>query len=186
LLAAGYEATPGKNTYSRIVGDVGTSDYLTERVIKGTPYLGLGLGAQSFSPHTLSYNLGAASKRLQPYLEAVRRGRLPIQDIYHLPLEIAMAKMISVSFYFGQIHLAHLRQRFGVRLQDRFPDEVAFVLRRGLMEYVGPTLRLTAQGAGQFNGVVALFYSGGVKDYLVHLNPTQAVAEESALTQKVA
>lgn len=186
LLAAGYEATPGKNTYSRIASDVGTSDYLTERVIKGTPYLGLGLGAQSFSPHTLSYNLGAASKRLQPYLEAVRRGRLPIQDIYHLPLEVAMAKMISVSFYFGQIHLVHFRQRFGVRLQDRFADEVAFVLRRGLMEYVGPYLRLTAQGAEQFNGVVALFYSGGVKDYLVHLGPTQALAGDSALTQKVA
>jgi len=35
LLAAGYAGTPGKNTYSRLPGDVGTSDYLTERVIKG-------------------------------------------------------------------------------------------------------------------------------------------------------
>ena len=54
LLAAGYSGTPGKNTYSRIPRDVGTSDYLTERVVKGTPYLGLGLGAQSLSHHTLS------------------------------------------------------------------------------------------------------------------------------------
>ena len=44
LSAAGYEANPGKNTYSKLAGDPGTSDYLTERVINGTPYLGLGVG----------------------------------------------------------------------------------------------------------------------------------------------
>ena len=41
------------------------------------------------------------------------------------------------------------------------------------MEYAGPYLRLTEEGARQFNGVVALFFSGAVKDYLVHLgDPT--------------
>jgi oxygen-independent coproporphyrinogen-3 oxidase len=169
LLAAGYAGTPGKNTYSQVPGDVGTSDYLTERVIKGTPYLGLGLGAQSLSHHTLSYNMGAASKSLKPYLRAVDGGQLPIQDIYHLPLEAAMAKMIAVSFYFGEIHREHFQAKFGVRLEDHFHHEVDFVLQRGLMEVVGPYLRLTPHGAEHFNGVVALFYAGAVKEYLVHL-----------------
>jgi len=31
LQSAGYAGTPGKNTFSRLEGDVGTSDYLTER-----------------------------------------------------------------------------------------------------------------------------------------------------------
>jgi oxygen-independent coproporphyrinogen-3 oxidase len=169
LLSAGYAGTPGKNTYSRVPGDVGTSDYLTERVIKGTPYLGLGLGAQSLSHHTLSYNLGAATKSLQPYLRAVDAGRLPVQDLYHLPLDVAMAKMIAVSFYFGEIHRDHFWARFGVRLEDHFRREVAFVLQRGLMEVVGPYLRLTPNGVEHFNGVVALFYAGAVKEYLVQL-----------------
>ncbi|MEI6118060.1 MAG: radical SAM protein [bacterium] len=56
LIKAGYFGIRGKNTYSRIPNDPGTSDYLTERVIHGTPYLGLGLGAQSYNIHTLSYN----------------------------------------------------------------------------------------------------------------------------------
>ncbi len=170
LLAAGYAGTPGKNTYSRVPGDVGTSDYLTERVVKDTPYLGLGLGAQSLSHHTLSYNLGAASKSLKPYLRAVDAGRLPIQDLYHLPLDVAMAKMIAVSFYFGEIHREHFLSKFGVRLEDHFPREVDFVLRRGLMTCVGPYLRLTRKGAEHFNGVVALFYAGAVKDYLIRLD----------------
>jgi oxygen-independent coproporphyrinogen-3 oxidase len=169
LLSAGYAGTPGKNTYSRVPGDVGTSDYLTERVIKGRPYLGLGLGAQSLSHCTLSYNLGAATKSLQPYLQAVDAGRLPLQDLYHLPLDVAMAKMIAVSFYFGEIHRDHFRARFGVQLENHFPREVAFVLQRGLMEVAGPYLRLTPNGAEHFNGVVALFYTGAVKEYLVQL-----------------
>jgi len=169
LLTAGYTGTPGKNTYSKVPGDVGTSDYLTERVVKGTPYLGLGLGAQSLSHHTLSYNLGAATKTLEPYLRAIDAGRLPIQDLYHLPLDAAMAKMIAVSFYFGEIHREHFESKFGVRLEDHFPREVDFVLRRGLMAYAGPYLRLTPDGARHFNGVVALFYAGAVKEYLTHL-----------------
>jgi oxygen-independent coproporphyrinogen-3 oxidase len=169
LLAAGYAGTLGKNTYSKVPDDVGTSDYLTKRVVKGTPYLGLGLGAQSLSHHTLSYNLGAASKSLKPYLRAVDAGRLPIQDIYHLPLGVAMAKMIAVSFYFGEIHREHFAAKFGVSLEEHFSREVDFVLWRGLMEYVGPYLRLTTHGAEHFNGVVALFYAGAVKEYLINL-----------------
>jgi oxygen-independent coproporphyrinogen-3 oxidase len=185
LLAAGYVGTPGKNTYSKLPGDVGTSDYLTERVVRGTPYLGLGLGAQSLSHHTLSYNLGAAAKVLKPYLWAVHAGRLPIQDIYHLPMDVAMAKMIAVSFYFGQIHGQHFYAKFGVRLEDHFPREVAFLLQHRLMEHVGPYLRLTVKGAQHFNGVVALFYTGAVKDYLIHLESSFA-APQQATRGKVA
>jgi oxygen-independent coproporphyrinogen-3 oxidase len=176
LLAAGYNGWAGKNTYSRIPGDPGTSDYLTERVVRGTPYLGLGLASQTFSPYTLSYNQGAASKSLRPYLAAVEAGRLPLQDLYHLPLEAAMAKMISVSFYFGGIQREHFREKFGVALEEQFPGEVAFVWERGLMEEAGPWLRLTPQGVERFNGVVALFYAGAVKEYLVNLREPGTVA----------
>lgn len=180
LLAAGYKGAPGKNTYSRIPGDAGTSDYLTERVVKGTPYLGLGLGAQSLSPYTLAYNQGAASKTLRPYLAAVEAGRLPLQDLYYLPLEVAMAKMIAVSFYFGGVHLEHFRSRFGVALEEHFRAEVAFVLERGLMELAGPWLRLTPEGVPYFNGVVALFYAGAVKEYLINLPAVIGAVSEAA------
>jgi len=167
LLRAGYEANPGKNGFSRVAADPGTSAYLTERVVWGTPYLGLGLGAQTFTSNLLAYNLGAASKRMERYVEAVDRGVLPIQDLYHLPRVEGMAKMLSVSFYFGQIHLGAFRDRFGVDLHEQFSAEVAFVLEQGLMEYHGPCLRLTEEGARHYNGVIALFYSDRVKQHLL-------------------
>ena len=81
LHLAGYVAPPGKNTYSRLPGDAGCSDYLTRRVAQGQPYLGLGLGAQSLTHHTLAYNRGAASKSIAPYQKFIQAGKLPIQDL---------------------------------------------------------------------------------------------------------
>jgi oxygen-independent coproporphyrinogen-3 oxidase len=167
LGAAGYLANPGKNTYSRLAGDPGTSDYLTRRVIDGTPYLGLGLGAQSLSEVTLSYNAGAAGKELTLYQQKIEIGHLPLQDVYHLSREAAMGKMISVSFYFGEINLASFQRKFGTTLEQAFPEEVAFVVQRGLMEYTTSTLRLTPDGARDVNGVIALFYAPAVKEHLL-------------------
>jgi len=169
LTSAGYQANPGKNGFSRVPGDPGTSEYLTERVVRSTPYLGLGLGAQTFTNNLLAYNHGAATKRMNRYLQVVKAGELPVQDLYHLPLSEAMAKMISVSFYFGEIHLGAFRYRFGMELEERFPDEIAFALDRGLMEYHGQKLRLTPKGAKVFNGVIALFYSDRVKEHLLSI-----------------
>jgi oxygen-independent coproporphyrinogen-3 oxidase len=167
LHEAGYAAPPGKNTYSRLPGDVGTSDYLTNRVVKGTPYLGLGLGAQSLSHNTLAYNRGAGPKSIAPYEQTIQAGQLPIQDLYDMPLAVSMAKMISVSFYFGEINLTHFQEKFGVALESQFPAEVEFVLAEGLMEYRGDSLSLTPPGAKVYNGVIALFYAPAVKLHLL-------------------
>jgi oxygen-independent coproporphyrinogen-3 oxidase len=167
LTRAGYQGSPGKNTYSRLPNDPGTSDYLTHRVIRGTPYLGLGLGAQSYTHHTLAYNRGAAGKNIAPYQKALAAGQLPVQDLYDLPCAVSMAKMISVAFYFGEINRHYFYQKFGVALEEQFPAEVDFVLSEGLMEYCGDCLGLTVKGVNYYNGVIALFYAPAVKQHLL-------------------
>lgn len=170
LLQAGYHANPGKNAYTRNPDDPGTSAYLTRRVVDGTPYVGMGLGAQTFTGDTLAYNLGAAGKRLEPYLRSVSAGRLPIQDLYDLPADEGMAKMLSVSFYFGAIDLAAFRRRFGRDLFACFGDEIRFLLEGGWMELHEGTLRMTTAGAHAFPGVVSLFYADSVKHHLLGLS----------------
>lgn len=159
LTESGYAANPGKNTFSRIEGDYGTSDYLTKRVISGVPYVGMGLGAQSFGIDYLAYDLGAAEKRLERYKAAINEGKLPFQDIYRLPQEESMAKMISVAFYFGFVDTAEFFKRFGIKFEEKYPEEVKFVLENKLMEYSGSRLYLTERGADFINGVIPLFYS---------------------------
>jgi oxygen-independent coproporphyrinogen-3 oxidase len=174
LADAGYLANPGKTTLSRIPGDIGTSSYLTHRVRDGMPYLGVGLGAQSYSHRTLSYNDGAVGKNLAPYLRSVARGRLPLQDLYDLPRCQAMAKMCAVSFYFGEIDRRAFAEKFGLTLEEAFPDEIDFVLGRGLMEWTERSLRLTPEGAASVNGVIALFFAPSVQGYLLERDPERA------------
>lgn len=169
LADAGYDAPPGKTTYCRIAGEAGTSAYLTQRVVAGMPYLGLGLGAQSLSPSTVAYNAGAASKRLAPYQRALAAGRLPIQDLYHLPARQLMAKMCAVSFYFGAIDRPAFAAKFGQPLERVFADELAFLLDRGLMVLTPQALALTPAGVAELNGVIALFYAPSVQRHLLGL-----------------
>jgi oxygen-independent coproporphyrinogen-3 oxidase len=174
LLEAGYYANPGKTTYSRIPGEAGTSAYIARRVVDGMPYLGLGLGAQSFTHTTISYNDGAARKNLAPYRRSVAARRLPLQDLYDLPARQVMAKMCAVSFYFGEIDRRAFRAKFGVGLEEAFAGEVEFVLAKGLMEWTNRALRLTAEGALSVNGVIALFHAPSVQRYLLERDPAAA------------
>jgi oxygen-independent coproporphyrinogen-3 oxidase len=169
LTENGYKANPGKNTFSKVQGDHGTSDYLTKRVIEGTPYLGMGLGAQSFGVDYLAYNDGAASKTLDRYREKIEEGEFPIQDIYRLPQQESVAKVVSVAFYFGFIDRGAFSQRFGGDFETMFSDEIAYLLEQGLMEWQGARLYLTSRGADYINGVIPLFYSDRSKDELIAL-----------------
>lgn len=184
LEAAGYTANPGKNTFvhRRVcdAGDVGTSAYLRNRVIQGTPYLGLGLGAQSFTHRSIAYNDGAVGKNLTPYLRAVNAGEFPIQDFYLLPLAHMMAKFVAVAFYFGEIDRTAFQDKFGLTLEDAFPEQVNYVKSAGLMDEASgqsgdsQSLSLTEWGAKHFSGVIALFFAPSVQQYLIERDPERA------------
>jgi oxygen-independent coproporphyrinogen III oxidase len=174
LREAGYQANPGKTTYSKIPGDVGTSSYLARRVQTGIPYLGLGLGSQTFTHTTIAYNAGAAGKRLRPYLDSVGADRLPIQDLYDLPARQMMGKMCAVSFYFGEIQRAPFLHKFGVALEQVFADEVEFLCARGLMELRDDALSLTDAGTAVQNGIIPLFAAPSIQRYLLEREPSRA------------
>jgi oxygen-independent coproporphyrinogen III oxidase len=171
LESAGYVGLVGKNTFSRVTGNSGCSDYLDKRVRLAVPYIGIGLGAQSFSHHTLSYNLGAVTKRLEQYVRSVELERIPVQDLYHLSRSAAIAKMASVSFYYGGIDLRAFEHAFHAPLTTLFADELDFLLKHRLMLYDAESQRLqmTTLGKQCFGGVVALFYSPSVKNHILNL-----------------
>ena len=186
LVKHGSMAGIGKNTFSREAGDWGTSDYLTHRVIEGTPYLGLGLGAQSMGTDLLAYNEGAATKKLDAYRRKILAGEFPLQDIYDLPQAESIAKMIAVAFYFGFIDLGCFEKRFGVSLAEIYPEELAFLQKRRLMEREGDKMVLTPRGAGYVNGVIPLFYSQRSKDELVRLYEQKKTPESEGEKQFLA
>jgi oxygen-independent coproporphyrinogen-3 oxidase len=168
LIQNGFDANIGKNTFSRIKGDPGTSAYLTKRVIEGIPYLGIGLGAQSLASKSLYYNQGAASKKLIKYRKLIQENHFPIQDLYVLPIEEIMAKVICVSFYFGYINKEKFREKFKIGLEEQFGNEVDFLLKNNLMENKGALFTLTKKGKDVMNGIIPLFYSKNSKENLMN------------------
>lgn len=160
LKDAGYLANNGKNTFSRIPGDMGTSSYLTKRVVDITSYVGLGLGAQSFVGNYLAYNLGCDTHKPEKYYEAIDNGVLPINDIADMPIEEVRAKAISVMFYFGFISMKSYRERFHEDFRDVFRSQISFLEKNSLMQFANDdTFILTDYGAAHLYGIIPLFYS---------------------------
>ncbi len=160
LKQAGYVANNGKNTFSRIPGDLGTSSYLTKRVVEATSYVGFGLGAQSFVGNYLAYNLGCVDHKLEKYLKATEEGKLPINDIADMPVSEVRAKAISVMFYFGFISMKAYQKRFHEDFREIYASQIRFLTDSGLMEFVDDdTFMLTDYGAAHLYGIIPLFYS---------------------------
>lgn len=160
LKKAGYIANNGKNTFSKIPKDMGTSSYLTKRVINATSYIGFGLGAQSFCGNYLAYNLGCADHMLNKYFDAIDNGIFPINDIADLPIEEVHAKALSVMFYFGFISMKAFKKRFNEDFKDVYGAQIEFLQNHQLMEYVDEdTFMLTDYGAAHLYGIIPLFYS---------------------------
>lgn len=160
LKEAGYIANNGKNTFSRIPRDMGTSSYLTKRVIDAASYVGFGLGAQSFVGNYLAYNLGCADHKLQKYFEAIDNGILPINDIADMPVEEVRAKAISVMFYFGFISMKSYKARFNEDFREVYRAQIDYLEKNSLMQFVDEdTFMLTDYGAAHLYGIIPLFYS---------------------------
>lgn len=177
LRQAGYLANPGKNTFTHESAgpdESGTSDYIRQRVVTGMPYLGLGLGAQTFTHNTISYNDGAIGKNLMPYFRSLDADCLPLQDLYDLPRVHMMAKMICVSFYFGEVNRSAFQKKFGLPLEQAYEAEIAFAIERGLMEWKEETLSMTTLGEDHFSGLCALFHAPSVKQVLLERDPQSA------------
>ena len=169
LTQNGYIANYGKNTFSRIENNYGTSDYLTNRVIKATPYIGFGAGAQSLGINYLAYNQGAANKSILKYIEAVNSNKFPIQDIYNLPEAEIMAKAISVMFYFGFINLNLFKERFNKELLEVFEEEIEYLKIWNLVEIKDDKLIVTRNGISHLGGVIPMFYSERSKQELMRM-----------------
>jgi len=184
LTDAGYKIRPGKNTCSRLEGNNGLSDYLHHRVLHGLPYLGFGLGAQSFNPaNNLSYNHGAHIKHNAEYIKQVNDWLFPIQDAHHLSREAAMGKMISIWFFYGGIHLESFKKIFWESLEEAFPDEIGFLKEHQLMEYSESDgiFGLTKKWVANYSGVISLFYSPATKKYLLEIEDDTWMGKSSSI-----
>ena len=105
LIALGYKARFGQNTFSVDADDEGVSSYLRQRMLNGTAYKGFGISAQSMSSVGLSYNIGKIPNLTEALLAC---NSYQEEYTYILPQNELIAKYMAVSAYHGSFSVDRL------------------------------------------------------------------------------
>lgn len=155
LLAMGYKARFGQNTFSLDAADEGVSSYLRERMLNGAAYKGFGMSAQSMSSSGIAYNVGKLAVTPQ---DALNKEGYPEQFTYLLPPDELASKYIAISAYNGSFSIARLRDY--VISGGSLNEILGFCIDEGLL-YKGEKDRLfiTKKGFKHYGALFSLFYA---------------------------
>ena len=128
LIAMGYKARFGQNTFSVDPTDEGVSSYLRERMLNGAAYKGFGMSAQSMNSSGVAYNWGKLASAPQ---EMLRADGYPEQFTYHLPPAELAAKYMAISAYNGSFSIDRLKS---LAVDETLMNEILdFAIDEGLL-----------------------------------------------------
>ena len=155
LIAMGYKARFGQNTFSVDAADEGVSSYLRERMLNGAAYKGFGMSAQSMSSKGIAYNVGKLAVTPQ---NALNKEGYPEQFTYLLPPDELASKYIAISAYNGSFSIAKLRD-YGIS-GGSLNEILGFCIDEGLL-YKGERDRMfiTKKGFKHYGALFSLFYA---------------------------
>ena len=155
LIAMGYKARFGQNTFSVDAADEGVSSYLRERMLNGAAYKGFGMSAQSMSSEGIAYNVGKLAVTTQ---NALNKEGYPEQFTYLLPPDELASKYIAISAYNGSFSVAKLRD-YGIS-GGSLNEILDFCIDEGLL-YKGERDRMfiTKKGFKHYGALFSLFYA---------------------------
>ena len=155
LIAMGYKARFGQNTFSVDAADEGVSSYLRERMLNGAAYKGFGMSAQSMSSEGIAYNVGKLAVTPQ---NALNKEGYPEKFTYLLPHDELTSKYIAISAYNGSFSIAKLRD-YGIS-GGTLNEILDFCIDEGLL-YKGERDRMfiTKMGFKHYGALFSLFYA---------------------------
>lgn len=155
LIALGYYARFGQNTFSVDATDEGVSSYLRERMLNGAAYKGFGMSAQSMSSSGIAYNVGKLA--VVPQNELKSEG-YPEQFTYLLPSNELASKYMAISAYNGSFSIIRLKD-FGFS-KEYLNEILGFCIDEGLL-YKGERDRMfiTKKGFKHYGALFSLFYA---------------------------
>lgn len=164
LIALGYYARFGQNTFSVDATDEGVSSYLRERMLCGAAYKGFGLSAQSMSSSGIAYNVGKLAVTPQ---KALNREGYPEQFTYLLPFKELASKYMAISAYSGRFSLSKLSSIICEDAEKKYDELLRFCLDNGLMKKENDLFRITKQGFKYYGAVFSLFYNPNYNKFAV-------------------
>ena len=116
----------------------------------------LGVGVSSFS-HLGGVHYQNASN-WAPYLEALKRGELPIERAFETA-ERALTREMILQLKLGHIEPAYFEDKFGVDIRSAYAEGWRRLETEGMLELDAESIRLTRQGLLQVDSLLPTFYA---------------------------
>ena len=156
LVALGYYAHFGQNTFSQDKSDFGVSSYLRSRMLDGTAYKGFGLSAQSMCRNGVSYNRG----KIQTISSLdLKENSFENGDIYLLPATEWANKYIAIAGYANRYSTRILNQHLSENEMSLLQERIDYLLKYHLLVQDGEYLsvpRSAFKDYGAINSMLRL------------------------------
>jgi oxygen-independent coproporphyrinogen-3 oxidase len=151
LEKGGYTVTSG---YTVVKDPARTKFVYRDSLWQGADLIGLGVASFSHIGGTHFQN----QHDFEPYLAALREGKLPIYRALTPTSEERLIREIVLQFKLGRISRSYFERKFGVDILDRFAGPVDTLKSWGALIVDGDLLRLTRDGLLQVDRLVHEFF----------------------------
>ncbi len=151
LEKVGYHIASG---YTAVRNPEKTHFVYRDSLWQGADLVGLGVASFSHVGGTHFQN----QHDFEPYLAALREGRLPISRALTPTPEERMIRELVLQFKLGSVGLSYFQNKFGVDLTRRFAEPLGQLRQDGFLEQDAEVLRLTRQGLLQVDRLVRGFF----------------------------
>jgi oxygen-independent coproporphyrinogen-3 oxidase len=151
LEKAGYGVASG---YTAVRNPDRTRFVYRDSLWQGADLIGLGVASFSHVGGTHFQNL----HDFEPYVAALRDGRLPLQRALTPTAEQRLIRELVLQFKLGHVSRAYFQRKFGVDLLARFAETIAALQSWDALTIQDDELRLTRDGLLQVDRLVHEFF----------------------------
>lgn len=151
LEAAGYTIT---SAYTAVKDPSRTKFVYRDQLWTGADLVGLGVASFSHVGGTHYQN----QHNFDPYVNEIQNGRLPIYRALTPTGEERMIRELVLQFKLGHVNAGYFRNKFGVDLAERFPQELEQLREWGFLSTDGDELRFNRDGLLQVDRLVHEFF----------------------------
>jgi len=129
--------------------------------------LGVGMSARS----QLGYTLYRNTRNMKTYLERMKKGLSPVEEIIRLSEGDRKTQFVARSIGDGKpLFRSAYQQAFGTRIDDDFPEAIERLTRFNILEDTGETLFLSSTGRLVYDLTTISFYPDKAHQWLRKLN----------------
>jgi len=150
---AGYAVSSAYTLVKPRGGQAASFSY-RDSLWRGADMLGTGVASFSHIGGVHFQNIDG----FQPYVEACREGRLPLNRAYPTDAAERLIRELILQMKLGKIDAAYFRDKFGREILEDFAETFASLKDQGVLDWAGDEIRLSREGLLRVDSLLSGFF----------------------------